>query len=120
MILKLLEFDPSKRLTADEALQLPCLQEFRGKSREEICKRYITIDLDDNKRLDLEEYKKAIYKDIERRYPEHNKITPMPRIYRSHYSLNAKTHAEESLIKKGSNSLFKNHNSIHFFQKNCS
>ncbi len=53
MILKLLEFDPSKRLTADEALQLPCLQEFRGKSREEICKRYITIDLDDNKRLDL-------------------------------------------------------------------
>ena len=48
------------------------------------------IDLDDNKRLDLEEYRKMIYQDVERRYPLFNKITPMPRIYRAHRSLNHK------------------------------
>ncbi len=51
IILKLLEFDPAKRITALEVLELPCVQEFRGRSREDVCKRFIAIDLDDNKRL---------------------------------------------------------------------
>lgn len=58
LILKLLEFDPAKRLTAGQVLQLPFLQEFRGKTREDSCKRFINIDLDDNRRLDIEDYKR--------------------------------------------------------------
>ena len=54
LILRMLEFDPNMRITAEEALELPCLQEYRGKCREDICNRFITTDLDDNRRLTLE------------------------------------------------------------------
>lgn len=87
-------------------LELPCLQEFRGKSMENVCNRFITTEVDDNARLDLEEYRRLIYRDIERRYPAVNKITPMPRIYRTHNSLKARSNPE-TMHRGASNSLAK-------------
>ena len=63
------------------------------------------VELDENIRYDVEEYRKAIYRDIERRYPTFNKITPMPRIFRCHHSLDARRRIKDqssnspSLIK---------------------
>ena len=72
------------------------------------------LDLDDNKRLDLEEYRKIIYKDIERRYPEFNRLPiTMPRIYRTHHSCNVKDHLGDSFCKKSSPSLAKVSHSVH-------
>jgi hypothetical protein len=74
------------------------------------------MELDDNKRLDVDEYRKIIFKDIERRYPEFNKLTPMPRIHRSYHSLVAKTPIHP-FSKKPSNSLIKLQNSASLFHK---
>ena len=45
------------------------------------------MELDDNIRFGVEEYKRAIYRDIERRYPSYNVIETVPRMYRCHHSL---------------------------------
>ena len=72
------------------------------------------MELDDNKRLDLDEYRRIIYKDIERRYPSFNKITPMPRLYRTHHSCNIKDELNHSFSsKKTSKSIFKVNHSVH-------
>lgn len=74
------------------------------------------LDLDDNKRLEVEEYRNQIHRDIERRYPEFNTIAPMPRIYRAHHSLNSKTH-QDPFLKRPTNSPFKSLYSTSLFQK---
>ena len=96
--------NPLKRITAEEALELPCFQEFRGKCPEPVCESFVVPTLDDNLRLDIKEYRRTIIQDIERRYPDMNKITPMPRIYRAHNSLfnrkaEAPRKATTSLVK---------------------
>ena len=67
------------------------MQEFRGKNRENVCKKFIVSEVDDNIRLTLEEYRRLIYQDIERRYPHINKFLPIPRINRCHHSLKTKS-----------------------------
>jgi hypothetical protein len=116
MILRMLEFDASERISAEEALELPCLQEFR-RNKESVCKKYIAVELDDNKRLDLEEYRRQIYRDIERRYPEFNNVTPVVRIYRAHHSLNNKI-SDYIQARKNGRSHYKIHNSTSLFHKN--
>jgi hypothetical protein len=69
----MLEFNPKKRITIEEALELDMFAEFRThKSYEDICTKFIVPQLDDNQRLTLQSYRKMIYTDIERRYPEIN------------------------------------------------
>jgi hypothetical protein len=38
-----------------------------------MCNKFIIPELDDNVRLSVEDYRKAIYRDVERRYPEYNR-----------------------------------------------
>lgn len=69
----MLEFNPKNRISVDEALELDLFSEFRThKSYEDICTKFIVPQLDDNVRLTLESYRKMIYTDIERRYPDSN------------------------------------------------
>lgn len=71
LICRMLEFNPTKRITVEEALELDLFTEFRThKSLEDICTKFIVPQLDDNVRLSLQSYRKMIYIDIERRYPE--------------------------------------------------
>jgi len=51
-------------------------------------------EVDDNVRLSLDDYRRLIYKDIERRYPDVNKLTPMPRIYRAYHSLKSRSNPD--------------------------
>lgn len=67
----MLEFDPRKRITIEEMLELDMFDEYRkGKLEADVCTKFIVPQLDDNLRFSLQCYRKAIYCDIERRYPE--------------------------------------------------
>jgi len=66
----MLEFNPNKRITLDEALDLEMFSEFKThKSIDDICTKFIVPHQDDNVRLTVQEYRKIIYCDIDRRYP---------------------------------------------------
>ena len=65
----MLEFNPSKRITVNQVLDHELFADLRCVKEEGICKKFIVPELDENVRLTVEEYRKAIYKDVERRYP---------------------------------------------------
>ncbi|CAI2368800.1 unnamed protein product [Moneuplotes crassus] len=60
---KLLKFNPSERLTVEECLEHPYVSQFHVIEKEPVCKKVITIPIDDNKKL-------KIYTDIHRRKKE--------------------------------------------------
>ena len=67
LILKLLKFNPKKRLTAEEALEHPYLAEFHNPSEEIVCDHKIEIPLKDQYKYDKEQYKKKLYEIVLRR-----------------------------------------------------
>lgn len=71
LVTHMLEFNPKKRITVDEALGSPIFAEFRITGLQtDICTKFIIPQLDDNVRLSVLQYRKMIYLDIDRRYPE--------------------------------------------------
>ena len=67
---KLLQFNPEKRPTAEQALEHRWLKQFRNEEEEYECEHKITITLDENKKLTLEEYRDMLYSDIAKRKKE--------------------------------------------------
>jgi mitogen-activated protein kinase 15 len=63
---KLLEFNPEKRLTIDEALNSSYVEQFHeGNEAEEIvCEKKIAIPLDDNKKLNVIAYRNELYANV--------------------------------------------------------
>eukprot|EP00343_Euplotes_focardii_P003968 CAMPEP_0205809762 /NCGR_PEP_ID=MMETSP0205-20121125/13996_1 /ASSEMBLY_ACC=CAM_ASM_000278 /TAXON_ID=36767 /ORGANISM="Euplotes focardii, Strain TN1" /LENGTH=202 /DNA_ID=CAMNT_0053087325 /DNA_START=561 /DNA_END=1169 /DNA_ORIENTATION=- len=70
MMKKLLKFNPSDRLTVEECLEHPYVSQFHKIENEPICKKLITIPIDDNKKFSIKEYRLKIYTDIHRRKKE--------------------------------------------------
>jgi mitogen-activated protein kinase 15 len=66
----LLKFNPSDRLNVEEALEHPYVSQFHNKDNEPICKKIITIPIDDNKKFSIKEYRLKIYTDIHKRKKE--------------------------------------------------
>ena len=67
---RLLKFNPSDRLTVEEALEHPYVAQFHVEENEPVCKKIITIPIDDNKKFSIKEYRLKIYTDIHRRKKE--------------------------------------------------
>lgn len=67
---KLLKFNPSDRLTVEEALDHPYVSQFHVIENEPVCKKKITIPIDDNKKFSIKEYRLKIYTDIHKRKKE--------------------------------------------------
>lgn len=67
---KLLKFNPSDRLTVEECLEHPYVSQFHVIEKEPVCKKVITIPIDDNKKFSIKEYRLKIYTDIHRRKKE--------------------------------------------------
>ncbi len=61
LLLKLLQFNPKKRLTAEEALEHPYVADFHNPEEEIICDHKIEIPLDDNNKFTKEEYRQKLY-----------------------------------------------------------
>ena len=61
LLLKLLVFNPSKRLTAEEALKHPYVAEFHNEEEEIVSDHKIEIPLDDNNKFSKEEYRQKLY-----------------------------------------------------------
>ena len=61
LLLKLLQFNPKKRLTAEEALEHPYVADFHNPEEEIICDHKIEIPLDDNNKFSREEYRQKLY-----------------------------------------------------------
>ena len=57
----LLEFNPAKRITAEEALFHPYLHEFHNINDEPSADKCITLLLNDNKKYSIREYRDSLY-----------------------------------------------------------
>jgi len=63
-----LKFSPDKRINVHEALQHPYVAQFHKQSDEPSCSKIITIPIDDNTKLDINEYRERVYHEVVRGY----------------------------------------------------
>ena len=66
----MLQFNPSKRITINEALKHPYLAQFHNPREETVSKKVIHPPVSDNKKLNLKQYKQLIYDRIKKIYSE--------------------------------------------------
>jgi mitogen-activated protein kinase 15 len=71
LLKKLLLFNPSNRLTAEEALKHKYVEQFASPDEEIACRDVIKISMDDNKKFSIKEYREALYSDIAKRKKKH-------------------------------------------------
>lgn len=76
---KLLQFNPAKRIDADEALKHPFVSLFHNPADEPTCNNPITLYFNDNKKYSINEYRERLYTEIrkkrERRRHRHSTTT---------------------------------------------
>jgi mitogen-activated protein kinase 15 len=68
-----LVFDPTKRLSAEQALKHPFVRQFHNPEEEIVCDKIIRLPISDAKKLSLKEYRDALYSDILRKKKEQRK-----------------------------------------------
>ena len=61
-LMKILVFNPKKRLTLEQILSHPIVENFRKKEDETETSKMLTTSIDDNHKLTVEEYRKMIYR----------------------------------------------------------
>ena len=81
LLRNLLQFNPHRRLTAEQALRHPYVAQFHNPEDEPVCTRRINIPIDDNQKFSIREYRNKLYADIHRRKKELRK-----RILQSHHN----------------------------------
>ena len=70
LLSKLLEFNPNKRISAEEALRHPYLAQFHNPAHEPSCDHIISIPIDDNTKYTIQEYREKLYGEIVKRKKE--------------------------------------------------
>lgn len=68
LLLRMLQFNPRKRITLPEALRHPYLAQFHKPKEDNICKKAIVPPVSDNKKLTLKQYKQLIYERVRKIY----------------------------------------------------
>lgn len=74
LLRKCLVFNPKKRITAEEALKHPYVNQFHNPSDEPTCDRVVSIPINDNTKYSIAEYRDKLYSEILRRKKELKKI----------------------------------------------
>ena len=62
MIRRCLQFNPKKRPTIDELFDHPYVKQFKGSEKEIVLDKHIDIGYDDNIKLNISDYRNALYK----------------------------------------------------------
>jgi len=73
LLKNLLQFNPSKRLTAEQAMKHPYVAQFHNPDDEPKCDRVITIPIDDNIKYTIREYRDRLYMEISKKKKEQRK-----------------------------------------------
>jgi len=74
LLKRTLEFNPEKRITADEALKHPYVAQFHNEGDEPACEKEIKITIDDDVKYTIEDYRNQVYTDIVARRKEKNRL----------------------------------------------
>lgn len=64
LLSRLLQFNPNKRITADESLEHPYVSQFHAPDEEITCDHIIQIPIDDNKKLSVAAYREELYNKV--------------------------------------------------------
>lgn len=72
LLKKLLQFNPNKRPTIEQALKHPYVSQFHDEEEEITCKKIIEIPLDDHK-YSIKDYREQLYADIRKKHKEQRK-----------------------------------------------
>eukprot|EP01054_Gregarina_sp_Poly1_P003887 Gregarina_sp_Poly_1__3886@NODE_2161_length_2576_cov_270_022718_g1394_i0_p1_GENE_NODE_2161_length_2576_cov_270_022718_g1394_i0NODE_2161_length_2576_cov_270_022718_g1394_i0_p1_ORF_typecomplete_len525_score60_51Pkinase/PF00069_25/5_9e70Pkinase_Tyr/PF07714_17/3_8e39Kinaselike/PF14531_6/4e14Kdo/PF06293_14/7_8e09Pkinase_fungal/PF17667_1/1_3e07WaaY/PF06176_11/9_7e06RIO1/PF01163_22/0_00039FTA2/PF13095_6/0_073EFGbinding_N/PF07299_11/54EFGbinding_N/PF07299_11/0_41APH/PF01636_23/0_044Seadorna_VP7/PF07387_1 len=67
LLKQLLQFNPTKRISADDALKHPYVAQFHNPDDEPSCNRVIKIPIDDNVKYDIDEYRDKVYSEVIRK-----------------------------------------------------
>jgi len=67
LLKQLLNFNPSKRITAEKALQHAYVAQFHNEADEPMCPRPVKIPLDDNQKYSVKDYRERLYLEIHKR-----------------------------------------------------
>jgi len=73
LLARLLQFNPSKRITAEEALAHPWIAQFHSPEEEITCTKPVEIQINDNQKLTVAAYREELYSSIVK------KPTPVPK-----------------------------------------
>jgi mitogen-activated protein kinase 15 len=64
LLCRCLAFNPSKRITAEEALQHPYVRQFHNPEDEPSCEKEIKITIDDDHKYSINDYRETLYQQI--------------------------------------------------------
>lgn len=70
---RLLQFNPNKRPTVEQALRHPYMAQFHNEDEEIVCKKIIEIPLDDHK-YSIKDYREKLYNDIRKKRKEQRRV----------------------------------------------
>ncbi|KAK2952005.1 putative Mitogen-activated protein kinase 15 [Blattamonas nauphoetae] len=76
LLVHLLQFNPNKRLTAVQALAHPYLSQFHSEEEEPECDHEIKLELDDDTKLSINDYRNALYRFIRQRHEQTRQARP--------------------------------------------
>uniref|UniRef100_A0A6B2L5E5 Mitogen-activated protein kinase n=1 Tax=Arcella intermedia TaxID=1963864 RepID=A0A6B2L5E5_9EUKA len=74
LLTRLLHFNPEKRITAQDALEHPFVEQFHNPDDEPACREAIKITINDNKKLSVQTYRDALYKLVWKKAEEKNAV----------------------------------------------
>lgn len=70
---KLLQFNPDKRITAIECLEHPYVAQFHDPAAEPSCPQPIVLEIDDNVKFSISEYRETLYQEVVKRKKDKKK-----------------------------------------------
>mmetsp|Transcript_27662 Transcript_27662/g.33582 ORF Transcript_27662/g.33582 Transcript_27662/m.33582 type:complete len:372 (+) Transcript_27662:400-1515(+) len=70
LLRRLLQFNPNKRITAEEALRHPYVAQFHNPADEPTCDHTVMIPINDNTKYSIAEYRDKLYSEIVKRKKE--------------------------------------------------